>query len=88
MVAYTRHQQRKKEEGERLRGERDQVKFIDLRFDSWQVVRFRKAEGKTFHKLHIYAGFDTSFKIRCYCERKLTYCKQMLKKRAQTFNHT
>ena len=26
-----------------LRGERDQIKFIDLRFEIWQVVRFRKA---------------------------------------------
>ena len=30
MVAYTNPQQRKKEESERLRGERDQIKFIDL----------------------------------------------------------
>ena len=30
MVAYTMPQQRKKEESERLRGERDQIKFIDL----------------------------------------------------------
>ena len=34
MVAYTEPQQRKKEEeSERLRGERDQIKFTDLRFD-------------------------------------------------------
>ena len=32
-VAYTMPQQRKKEESERLRGERDPIKFIDLRFD-------------------------------------------------------
>ena len=32
-------QQRKKEESERLRGERDRVKFIDLAFERWQVVR-------------------------------------------------
>ena len=39
---------------ERLRGERDQIKFIDLRFERWQVVRFRKARrGKTFHNLHV-----------------------------------
>ena len=38
MVAYTEPQQRKKEESERLRGERDQIKFIDLRFEIWQVV--------------------------------------------------
>ena len=29
MVAYTKPQQKKKEEGEKLRGERDQIKFID-----------------------------------------------------------
>ena len=46
-------QQRKKEESERLRGNRDQIKFIDLGFERWQVVGFRKEEGKTFHKLHV-----------------------------------
>ena len=34
MVAYTKPQPRKKEESERLRGEGDQIKFIDLRFDT------------------------------------------------------
>ena len=43
MVAYTKPQQSKKEECERLRGEGDKIKFIDLRFGNWQVVRFRKA---------------------------------------------
>ena len=33
----------KKGESEWLR---DQVKFIDLRFKRWQVVRFRKARGR------------------------------------------
>ena len=46
MVAYTRPQQRKTEESERLRGERDQIKFIDLRFERWQVVQFRKARRR------------------------------------------
>ena len=48
MVTYTKPQQRKKEESERLRGERerDQIKFIDLRFERWQVVRFRKARRR------------------------------------------
>ena len=47
MVAYTKPQQRKKEESKRLRGERDQVnKFIDLGFERWQVVRFRKARRR------------------------------------------
>ena len=54
MVAYTMPQQRKKEESKRLRGERDQIKFIDLRFDRWQVVRFRKARGRQdVPKLHV-----------------------------------
>ena len=39
-------QQRKKEESERLSGERDQFKFIDLGFKRWQVVRFRKARER------------------------------------------
>ena len=30
MAAYTKPQQRKKEETNKLRGERDQIKFIDL----------------------------------------------------------
>ena len=45
-MAYTKPQQRKKEGSERLRGERDQFKFIDLRFERWQVVRFRKARRR------------------------------------------
>ena len=31
---------------EKLRGERDQIKFIDLGFERLQVVRFRKARGR------------------------------------------
>ena len=42
MVAYTNPQKWKKEESERLRGERDQMKFIDLRFERWQVVGFNE----------------------------------------------
>ena len=38
MVAYTKPQKWKKEESERLRGERDQIKFISLGFERWQVV--------------------------------------------------
>ena len=45
MVSYTKPRQREREHSERLRGERDQVKLIDLGFDRWQVVRFRKARG-------------------------------------------
>ena len=46
MVAYTMPQQRKKEESKMLRGERDEIKFIGLRFERWQVVRLRKARGR------------------------------------------
>ena len=42
MVAFTKPKQWKKEESERLRGERerDQIKFIDLGFERWLVVGF------------------------------------------------
>ena len=47
MVAYTTHQHRKKKErSERLRGERDQIKFIDLGFEICQVVGFRKVRRR------------------------------------------
>ena len=46
MVVYTKPQQRKKGKSERLSGERDQIKFIDLRFERWQVVRLRKARRR------------------------------------------
>ena len=45
-MAYTKPQHKKKEESEQLRGERDQVKFIDLRFERLQVVGLRKARGR------------------------------------------
>ena len=38
MVAYTKPQQRKKAESERLRGGRDQINFIDLGFERFLVV--------------------------------------------------
>ena len=46
MVAYTKSQQRKKEESEQLRGERDQIKVIELRFERWQIVRSMKARRR------------------------------------------
>ena len=46
MVAYTMPQQTKKEKSEMLRGERDQTKFINLGFERWQAIRFRKARGR------------------------------------------
>ena len=46
MGAYTKPRERKKEECERLRVERDQIKLINFRFERWQVVRFRKARRR------------------------------------------
>ena len=42
MVDYAKPQRRKKEESERLTVEREYIKFIDLRFERWQVIGFRK----------------------------------------------
>ena len=42
MVLNTKPQQRKKEGSEKLRGESDQMKFIDLRFERLQVVVYVK----------------------------------------------
>ena len=46
MVAYTNPQHRKKEESKQLRGERDKIKFIYIRFKRWQVVGLRKARRR------------------------------------------
>ena len=46
MVAYTKPRNRKKEERQQLRGKRGKIKFIDLRFERWQVVGFRKARRR------------------------------------------
>ena len=45
-MAYTRPQQRKKEKSERLREERDQIKFIGLRYERWQVAGFLKGRKR------------------------------------------
>ena len=37
------YQGKEEKESKRLRGERGQTKFIDLRCERWQVARFRKA---------------------------------------------
>ena len=61
MVAYTRLQQRKNEESERLREEENQMKFIDFRFERWQVVGFGKERRKkTFHKWRV-IGMNDDF---------------------------
>ena len=45
-MAYTKPKQWKKKDSERLRGGRDQIKAIDLGFERWQVVRFKKARRR------------------------------------------
>ena len=40
--ASTKEERRK----QKAKRERDQIKFIDLRFERWQVVRLRKARGR------------------------------------------
>ena len=47
-MAYTKPQQREKEESERLRGERDEIKFIDLGFEGGEVVGFGQKRRKQF----------------------------------------
>ena len=46
MVAYRKPQQRNKEETKQLRGEGDKIKFIDHRFERWQIVGLRKARRR------------------------------------------
>ena len=47
MVAYTKSQQRKKRK-QRLRGEKDQIKFIDLRFNC-QISLLQNFISFSFH---------------------------------------
>ena len=42
MAAYTKPRKWKKEDSKRLRGEGDQIESVDLRFEGWHVVGFRK----------------------------------------------
>ena len=46
MVTYKKPQQRKKEESERLRGERNQIKFISLRFEKRASCRVQERKKK------------------------------------------
>ena len=39
MVAYTKHQQSKKEESEKLRGERDQITFIASHVSGFDAMK-------------------------------------------------
>ena len=50
---------RKKEESDRLRGEGDKLKFIDLRFESCRIQERRK--GKTLHKFMLVRSLNLNF---------------------------
>ena len=69
MATYT-PQKWKKEDSERLRGEGDQIKFIDLRSERWLVVRFRKARRVVVQCVD--TGLTSSnparFKMKCIDE--------------------
>ena len=45
-MAYTKPRQTKKEESERLRGERDKIMFSDLRFRRGQVAGCKKGRRR------------------------------------------
>ena len=65
MVAYEKPQQRKKEESKMLRGERDQIKFIDLRSSLIMVLVFYTLTWFTnncFENCIINASFNNCFK--------------------------
>ena len=60
MVAYTKPHQRKKEESERLRGEREirsSLLILDLN-DGKLEDSGKQEEGKMFHKLHVLGMHD------------------------------
>ena len=46
MMVYTKPQQRKKDECKKAKRRERWIKFIDLRFERWQVVGFRKARSR------------------------------------------
>ena len=45
-----------KEESEKLRGERDQINFIHLGFERWQVVRFSKSRRQDVSLSFMFKG--------------------------------
>ena len=45
-ITCTKPPKREQKESKKLCGERDEIKFIGLIFERWQVVRFRKARRR------------------------------------------
>ena len=79
-MTYTRPQQWKKEESERLRGERDQMKFIDLRLERGQVVGFRKGRRRQDvpYGPHIEYSCEVQQVVQCGKERPTRPQKSVL----------
>ena len=75
-MPYTKPQQRKKEESERLKGERYQFKLIYRRFERWQVDSGKQEEGKTLHKLHVLGMNDELWDKVRGLGRALSYCTE------------
>ena len=60
-MAYTKPQQMKKKESERVNEEGDQIKFIDLRFERWKVAGFRKGRRRqNVPKMYVNWGKNSS----------------------------
>ena len=59
-------QQRKKEGSKRLRAEGDKIKFIDLRFERGQVVRFRKARRQDVPMIGLKENKSKREEAKCY----------------------
>ena len=62
-------QRKKKERSGRLRGERDQIKFIDLGFERWQVVRFRYV----IQHFSIYPFLNQNYEYQVVVWRKIHF---------------
>ena len=72
MVAYTKPQQRKKEESEQLKGERDKIKSIDLRFERKHIENIvgearRVLRTRLLYVSHIARVHPYLISYRCLC---------------------
>ena len=69
MVAYTKPQQMKKEECRSLRGERDQIKLIDVRFEAYFIIRHH-----SFQRIILEASVQIINKVHGLKSVKLGAC--------------
>ena len=95
MVVYTMPQQRKKGESERLRGERDQINFVDLGVDC--ILDFERSRNQRqssefpFRGMNFYDVVSSCLphKWRSYCEvqRHRTHDPCVVGPHAQPLHH-